>query len=175
MLTNVNGINRRLTTRDWAQGASDLSIGAKFKFLEQDGWIPHFGIITAMTVPTGSPNLSSGDVDPELVFLWAYDLTDRLSLAGNVGLATPTTEPGHRFLQTSASLSLAFAITDNIGSYLEYFGFYPNDHHADAAHALNGGFTYLITNNLQLDWRIGMGLNQEAPDFVTGVGISWRF
>jgi len=172
---NVNGTNRRVTTRDWQQGANDLSIGAKFKLLEQDGWIPHFGIITAMTVPTGSANVSSNDVDPELILAWAYDVNDWFSIAGNVGLATPTTEPGHRFFQTSASLSFAFAITDEWGAYVEYFGFYPNDRHTDAAHLVNGGFTYLITNNLQLDWRIGMGLSDQAPDVFTGAGISFRF
>jgi len=58
---------------------------------------------------------------------------------------------------------------------LEYFGFYPNDLGTDCAHFINGGFTYLITNNLQIDWRAGFGVNEEAEDFFTGVGLSWRF
>jgi len=30
--------------------------------------------------------VSSGDVDPEVVLLWAYDVTDWFAVAGNVGL-----------------------------------------------------------------------------------------
>ena len=40
---------------------------------------------------------------------------------------------------------------------------------------INGGFTYLITNNFQVDIRVGMGLNDKADDLITGVGFAWRF
>lgn len=165
---------RRVTRDDWSQGGHDLSLGFKYKFVEQDGLIPHFGIIGAITVPSGSSSVSSGDVDPEIVFLWAYDLTDSISVAGNVGLAYPT-DGGHRFFQTSASIAGAFSITERLGAYVEYYGFYPNTEHSDAAHTVNGGFTYLFNNDFQIDWRIGAGLNKEADDFFTGVGLAWRF
>ena len=109
-----------------------------------------------------------------LVFCWTYDLTDRLSVAGNVGLFVPTSEDG-RFFQTTNSLTSAYALTDKLGAYVEYYGLYPNNKGTDCAHTVDGGFTYLITDNLQLDWRIGFGLNEEADDFLMGVGLSWRF
>ena len=165
---------RSVTREDWMQGSNDVSIGFKYKFFEQAGLRPHFGVIGAVSVPSGSASLSSGDVDPQLVLLWAYDVTDWFSVAGNVGLAAPTDADG-RFFQTSSSLALAFALTDELGTYVEYFGFYPNANDSDAAHNLNGGFTYLITDNLQLDVRAGFGLNEEADDFFTGVGFAWRW
>ncbi len=169
-----NGGGRSATPDGWEQGGHDFSVGFKYKFWEQDGLLPHFGIIGAIRTPSGSANVSSGDVDPEVVLLWAYDLTDAVSVAGNVVLATPT-EDGHRFFQTAASLALAVALTDRLGTYVEYYGFYPNAHHSDCAHTLNGGFTYLITNDLQLDIRSGFGLNEEADDLLAGVGLSWRW
>lgn len=165
---------RRATREDSFEGSHDLSIGFKQKLLEQDGVLPHFGIIAAVSVPTGSTEVSSGDVDPQLVLLWAYDISDTFVIAGNVGFAAPTNE-GDRFFQVSASLSFAWSLTDRVGTYIEYFGFYPNVEHSDAAHALNGGFTYLLDNNFQIDARIGIGLNEEADDFFTGVGFAWRF
>ncbi|MCH8147370.1 MAG: transporter [Planctomycetes bacterium] len=165
---------RRVTRDDWSQGAHDLSLGIKYKFLEQDGWVPHFGVIAAMTVPSGSAGVSSGDVDPEVVLLWAYDVTDNFAVAGNVGFGMPN-DDGDRFFQTSASLSGAFSLTEKLGAYIEYYGFYPSTEDSDCAHFLNGGLTYLINNNFQIDWRIGAGLNEEADDFYTGVGFAWRF
>ena len=165
---------RRVTREEWTQGANDLSLGIKYKFIEQEGWIPHFGVIVAMTVPSGSAGVSSGDVDPEFVLLWAYDVTDALAIAGNVGLAA-ITEEGERFVQTSASLTAGFAVTRRLGAFVEYFGVYPNADGADCAHNLSGGLTYLLNNNFQIDWRIGVGLNEEADDFFTGVGFAWRF
>ncbi len=165
----------RAVTREASfQGAQDLSLGFKYKMAEQDGWVPHFGVIGAITVPSGSDGVSSGDVDPELVWLWAYDLSDNLSVAGNFGVGLPSNDGG-RFFQGSASLSAVLALSEKVGAYIEYFGFYPNAEQSDAAHSVNGGITFLVNNNFQLDWRIGAGLNEEADDFFTGFGFAWRF
>ncbi len=155
-------------------GCNDTNIGLKFHLREQQDLLPDMGIIVEMSLPSGAGDQSSGDVDPALKWLWSYDLTDRLAIAGNVNLAVPTSEQG-RFFQTSASLSVATALTDRLGSYIEYFGFYPADRGNADSHYLNGGFTYLITNNLQADVRVGIGLNEEADDLFSGVGLSWRF
>lgn len=142
--------------------------------MEQDEWWPHFGVIAGLTVPSGSGALTSGDVDPEVILLWAYDVTDRLEIAGNVGLHVPT-EDSSRFFQTTPSLSFAYSITDQFGTYIEYYGLYPNTRGSDCAHSLATGLTYLVTSDFQLDWRIGAGLNSEADDFFTGVGFAWRW
>jgi hypothetical protein len=165
---------RTIGRKEWAQGSNDITLGFKLKLAEQDGWRPHTGIIGEISIPSGSPNRSSGDVDPTIKFLWAYDLSDRLSLAGNLNVGVPT-ENAHRFVQAAASLVLGVALTDSVGTYVEYFGFYPGSDGTDAAHSLNGGFTFLVNSNLQFDVRVGVGLNEEADDFFTGVGLAWRF
>lgn len=165
---------RRVGREDWSQGANDLSLGVKYKFFDQDGLVPHFGLIAGATVPSGSAGVSSGDVDPEVVLLWAYDITDSFAVAGNVGFFAPSDE-GDRFFQTTASISAAFALGDRVGAYVEYFGLYPNTEDSDTAHSANCGLTYLISNDFQIDWRIGAGLNEEADDFFTGIGFAWRF
>ncbi|MCG3130245.1 MAG: hypothetical protein FLDDKLPJ_00999 [Phycisphaerae bacterium] len=170
----ARGGGRARGHEDWSQGAADVSFGLKVKLVDQAGLRPDFGVIAQATAPSGSPGFSSGDVDPEVKLLWAYELTERLSLAGNVNLGVPT-EEARRFVQSSASVSLAMSLAERVGAYAEYFGFYPNAHGADCAHSLNGGLTFLITEDFQLDVRAGLGLNEEADDFFTGVGFAWRF
>lgn len=165
---------RSVQREEWDQGASDFSIGVKYKFAEQEETRPHMGIIAGLSVPSGSRNLSAGDVEPEVVFLWAYDVDDRFSIAGNAGF-TIRSDHGDRFVQGKASLSIAYAITDRIGTYAEYFGLYPNAEHSDAAHSVNAGVTYLINDNFQLDARVGAGLNEEADDFFAGIGFAYRW
>jgi len=169
-----NDVGRRVWVEDWDQGASDFELGFKLKIAEQSGWRPSLAVLGSLVVPTGSHNTSAGDVEPLLGLLWGYDLSERLAVAGQVLVATPT-DAGDRFVQTSASISFAAALTGRLGSYVEYYVITPNQEHSDAAHTVNGGFTYLVHRDLQLDWRIGAGMNEEADDFFTGIGFSWRF
>lgn len=166
--------DEKRTEFDWSQGAADTSVGVKVKLFEQEGWRPHFGIIGELSMPSGSTSASSGDVDPAIKLLWAYDIDDRLSIAGNMNIGVPT-ENGNRFVQAASSVSAAFAVTDELGTYIEYFGAYPASDGEDGAHTINGGFTYLLSPDLQLDIRAGAGLNEEADDFFVGAGFSWRF
>ena len=165
---------RTVGREEWVQGANDLSFGFKVKLFEQDGLRPHFSVIGEFSVPSGTRGFSSGDVDPAVLLVWAYDLSDRWSVGGNINFAV-VSEEGDRFFQPATSVAVGYSIDDRWGAYMEYFGFYPNSEHTDCAHTINGGLTYLVTNNLQLDIRAGFGLNEEADDFFTGVGFSWRF
>ena len=65
-----NGGYQTQVERGWDQGASDLYLGLKLEVLEQDGIIPQFAIMPAMTVPSGSAGFSSGDVQPNFVLLY---------------------------------------------------------------------------------------------------------
>lgn len=169
---NEVGRTVKMHTRD--NGGTDMNVGFKFHLLDRDGWAPDFAVLVGADLPTGASGKTSGDVDPNLGLLWAYDLSDDMSLAGNVNFAVPTSEKG-RFFQTSASVSLGYSLTDDLGAYFEYYGFYNNDRNTDAAHYANGGFTYLITDNFQFDVRVGAGLNEEADDLFVGTGFAWRF
>lgn len=167
-------VGRPVWIEDNVQGAADPYFAVKYKVFDQSGLRPDFALIPGLTVPTGSDGFSSGDVDPEVKLAWGYDLDERWSLAGNVNLAVPT-DDGRRFFQSAASLAAGFALREDVGTYIEYYGFYPNAWHTDGAHVLNTGLTWQITPNLQLDWRIGAGLNEEADDLFTGIGFALRF
>jgi Putative MetA-pathway of phenol degradation len=43
-----------------------------------------------------------------------------------------------------------------------------------AIHLLNSGGAYRLTPTQQIDFRIGLGLNRNAPNWVFGLGYSIR-
>jgi hypothetical protein len=72
--------------------------------------------------------------------------------------------------QTSVSL------TERLGSYAEGFALVPDGADTNRPQQyFNGGFTYLLTHDIQLDVRAGVGLNEAADDFFVGSGLSVRF
>ncbi len=157
------------------EGGTDVSIGFKHFIAEQDGVIPEQGIIAELGLPIGSDEFSNNKVQPLVKLLWAYELSAHLGIGGNVNFDFPVVDE-QRILELSSSFSAAYSLTDNFGTYIEYFGFYPEDNDVDAenAHYLNGGLSYLFSPNLQLDIRAGFGLNEDADDFFTGAGVSFR-
>lgn len=169
-----NEAGRTRTHVDHDDAGSDMNVGFKTSLLESVAGFPDVSVIGVLSLPSGADGKTSGDVDPEVKLLWGYDLTEQLGLAGNFNLGVPSDDQG-RLVQAAASVSLAYALTDYLGTYVEYIGVYPNQRDADCAHTLNGGFTIQLSDHVQLDLRAGFGLNEEADDFFTGVGFAFRF
>ena len=73
-------------------------------------------------------------------------------------------------------MTTALSLTDRLGAYVEWYALFP--HSADTAkpeNYLNGGFTFLINDNFQLDAFSGLGLNSAADDYFVGVGAVIRY
>ncbi len=76
------------------------------------------------------------------------------------------------------SVTIGYKWSERLTQYTEWFAFFPHgaaDPGTEPEHYLNGGFTYLVNNNLQLDIRLGYGLNSAAEDFFTGAGAAYRY
>ncbi|MCB0325347.1 MAG: transporter, partial [Bdellovibrionales bacterium] len=157
-----------------AEGVTDFSLGAKIALSEQSGVVPQLSLIGEVAIPTGA-EFSSDEPVPELKGIWAYEVTDQFGVAGNVNVAFPE-EDAERYVEPAASLAAGLALTDSVGGYVEYFGFYPSGDAPDstATHYLNGGFTWSVLADLQLDTLVGFGLNDAAEDLFCGFGFAYR-
>ncbi len=161
------------------RGFEDASIGAKVK-LVQGGDVgsvrPTVAVIVGTSVPTGATPLRSTLLQPEVKTTWAWDLTDRLAFSSNLNYAW-IREPLQSYGEAGATASFALGLTDRVGSYLEYFGFFPQQDGVDRSHFANGGLTFVLHDNLQLDARAGQQVRRQADgrSFFVGVGLSRRW
>ena len=157
-------------------GAEDLYLGFKWALTGQAGIMPEMAIITQMTVPTGASVFTAGETLPGVSWLYGWDLNDWISAGGstqvNRAIDGGTDQPYAEFAQ---SWTIGYNLADRLGAYTEWFAIAPDG--ADDEHNenyANGGFTFLVNDNLQLDVRAGVGLNEAADDLFTGAGFSWR-
>ena len=172
---DISPAGRRYTHKQRDDGGGDMSIGFKMPILKRGGTnLPNISILPALSIPTGSSSKTTGDVDPEFRFSWNYPIDSKLTIYGIGSLASISDIEG-RFAQATGSLAASYAVTSKFSLFIEYFGIYPNTRDSDCSHNLNGGPVYLINDNIQLDLAVGMGLNEEAPDFFINTGISFRF
>ncbi len=158
-------------------GAEDLYLGIKIAMTPQEGILPETALIPQMTVPSGGTVFSAAEVLPGLNWIYAWEISDCLSIAGSTqGNGAIDEITGERYWEMAQSFVFGYSLTERMGAYTEWFASFP--YSADTskpAHFFNGGFTFLVNNNLQLDVRAGLGLNSAAEDYFVGAGSAIRF
>jgi len=163
---------------DDTDGVTDSEIGAKVFLFEEQGPRPQAAVLFGTTLPTGGGEFTSDRADPSFRFAFSHTLTDRIGLGYNVGMAWETQESASgnesTFTNFQYTIAAGFGLTDKLGAFVELFGDAPLSGPDDDAHSLDGGFTYLLRENLQLDAAAGVGLNDEADDWFVTAGLSVR-
>ena len=158
-------------------GSEDLYLGFKIALTPQAGLLPEMALIPQMTVPSGDADQTNGEVLPGVNWVYSWEVCDFISTGGssqyNRALDEATSAAYGEFAQ---SWTIAYTLTERFGAYTEWFALVPDG--ADTArteHYLNGGFTFLVNNDIQLDIRAGVGANEAADDYFLGSGMSVRF
>ena len=155
---------------------SDFELSTKVRLLEQQQWLPATSVLAGLSFPTGGRAATSDGYDPFGKLIASWQLGERFSLDTNLGIAAPSqgaTDSG-RVYELFCATSFGVSLTERVGTFLEYYATVRGRGQHDE-HAIDAGFTYLLTDNVQLDLSGGAGLNRAAPDFFVGAGIAWRF
>jgi hypothetical protein len=128
--------------------------------------------VTAGTgLPTGAKRIAGPGFQPYIQFPWSRELEDGWGLSGML------TEFFHPSDSPSTSISeVTFVIekklTEKTSIFVEYVGDYPDQ--SSPSQLFNSGLMYHLTRTEQLDMHIAFGLNHNAPDYIVGVGYSFR-
>lgn len=162
-----------------ADGVGDTSLGAKLRLAEERGRRPQLAALFDLTVPTGDDEVSSERLDPSFRLSAAHGLSERLALGYNLGIGweTEIDESGARDTLSDAfyTVALGIELSGRWGAFAELFGDVPLSATGGAANSFDGGFTYLLRDDLQFDVFGGFGLSNSAEDRFVGIGVSKRF
>lgn len=167
---------------DRATGFDDAFFGAKIALSEGAGETglfkkPAAALLVGTSLPTGARAFREDNLQPEAVLALSVDLTERFALSSNVGYVRAS-DGGERFNQVFGTLSLGAGLSKRVGAYLEVYGFTRVEAATrQSARFANGGVTFLVNKNFQLDARVGVGLGNHVsgPDYFFGFGFARRF
>jgi hypothetical protein len=175
---------RRAVTRDAAthalvdktSGAGDVTARLKNNMWGNDGGDTAFAIMPFIKIPTAGNGLGNGKVEGGVILPLA------LSIADGIGLGLMTEADIVRNDANSAyavtfvnTATIGFDLTDKIGAYTEIAAAKGTARAAKWEASFDAGITYALTDSIQLDAGLNIGLTKAAPDFNPFVGISWRF
>jgi len=162
---NWPGYSRSDVGGSTASGANDASVGVKWNVSSSDATVP-VALFAALSLPVGASEFTSDEIDPTLGAFWSY--SGSLDWFGTV----VTTRSNDRTSVTNA-VGISFSIDQGTGVFVEYYGTFAEG--SGPEHYLDGGITFLASNDLQLDLNAGVGLNGRAADLFFGFGLGYRF
>jgi hypothetical protein len=151
-------------------GFSPLYTGFKIYVIEEAGWLPEIAFLGGLVLPfTAQEEFKAPYSAPVMRFAFSHTLSERFSLGYNLGAEWygETAVPDYFY-----SIVLGIALTDKTGTFIESFGLIPEEGREN--YLLDGGFTFLVLPNFQLDVSGGVGINDESIDNFLSLGFSYR-
>ena len=153
-----------------ASGFTNIAPGFKWQISPIPGKFD-LSVAAGIGLPTGAVSISGRGVQPYLQFPWSVELGSGWAVKGMVTNFFTPADPVNRYTNQST-----FVIERQFGErtslFVEYVGDFPTA--GGPSHLFNSGGSYRITNTEQIDFHLGIGLNRNAPDYIFGVGYSFR-
>jgi len=119
----------------------------------------------------GTKAIAGPGVQPYVQFPWSWELGGGWGISGMFTNFFTPTNPINKL-----STETTFAIEREVGEHAFLFVEYVGDYHLHGgpSYLFNSGGGYRITPTRQIDFHIGIGLNDNAPAYIFGIGYSFR-
>lgn len=163
--TKVNGV----ALDDVTSGFNPLLFGFKSSIAKENGWFPEIGFLGHLYLPfTASTDYKPETTGVDFRFAFAHNLNDNSSLSYNLGAEWGNDSSEAVYIYT---IAYGYSITDKFGMYVELYGDFPEN--SKSNHLWDGGLTYLVSNNLQLDATVGSSFT-KGQELLLSTGFSLR-
>ncbi len=176
-LTRIDSSNATVVP-DGTAGFAPVSLGVKFHIQDSAGLRqPSLGMIIRVFPASGSASFATTQLTGDLRLAADWDLTPRISLNPNVGLAVYQDERGGRFASGLFAMTLNyFNSAKTINPFLDVGVQTLETSGGGASSIVDGGLAYLPGRNWQIDVSAGKGVRgRTPPNLFVSLGISVRF
>ncbi len=175
----LRSMTRDMTTGavvDKRRGFGDITTRLKINLWGNDGGESALAIMPFVKFPTNAAGLGNKSVEGGIIVPYAFDI----ATAVGVGLMTEVDAVRN---STDTAYTAAFVNTatvgvdlaERIGMYTEIAASKTSEQGSPWEVSFDAGLTYAVTDNVQFDLGVNVGLTRAAPDFNPFVGLSWRF
>lgn len=157
-------------------GAGDLVIRYKQNLWGNDGGKTAFGLMPFVKIPTSTLEDANDSVEGGLIVPLAIELGKGINLGmmTEVDILRDSTDTGYEPTFVN-SATMSFELTKKLGLYTEVYTERSAEDSARTIVTLDAGITYAVTDNLQLDTGVAVGVTDAADDFNVFAGLSRRF
>jgi hypothetical protein len=150
-------------------GFSDVVPAVKWQISPLPGKFD-LSLTVGAALPTRATGVSGSGVQPYVQVPWSIDLGDGWALNGmETGFLAPSTD---RKFTYQSTLVIEKDISKRLFAFVEYVGNFPDI--GRSSQLINSGGGYRIDDHHQIDFHVGIGLERNAPNYIFGLGYSFR-
>jgi hypothetical protein len=175
----ANSYAIRATGGETARGLEDAKLGFKQRLVAGSGKSDLSGssvsLLGGVSVPTGSVGFGTGAYQPEATLAAVVPLDAHASVTGNVGYAYAAAAEDRRDHRMLGTVAGWYALSSSLSVFGEYAGSQLGRDAGSRLHYLDAGVAVVPISNIQLDARVGHGVNGERDDYFFGFGLTRRW
>jgi hypothetical protein len=157
------------------RGFGDITLRLKANMWGNDGGRTALALMPFVKLPTNQDDLGNNSVEGGLIAPLAVDL----GAGWGMGLMTEVDivrgdGGGHNpeFINT---ITFGHNIVGDLDGYVEFFSAVSTEEDSEWVGTFDMGVTYGLTEDIQLDAGVNIGVTRSADDWNPFLGLSWRF
>ena len=151
---------------------SRISYGFKYALTKQKAWRPASACIIQASTPTSGSETASRFI---VGYVLGWTFFDNWKLDSSIRYGADSEAVDH-FNDWAPSVVLKVPVHEKWTVHGEYFGIFTDGKASNSnPQYFSPGINYLISPDVELGIRTGWGLNQDAANFFSNIGLGVRF
>lgn len=163
-------------TVDRRSGFGDMTVRLKRNIFGNESGRVALGVMPYVKCPTSQDDMGNGGVEGGVIVPLGLELPAGfgLGLMSQVDILRDATGDGYHpeFVHT---ITISHAIVGNLSGYVEFFSSVSTESGSEWVGTVDLGLTYGLTENVQLDAGVNLGVTRSADDINPFAGVSVRF
>jgi len=158
------------------QGIGDTTLRVKLNCLGNDDGRVALALTPYVRFPTSESGLGNDRVEGGIIIPVSVALPADfyLGLTGGIAKARSDGEQNYH-TEYRGSAALARSLFGDLQGYVEYFNAQTTERGVGVVATFNTGLIYSLTDDLQLNAGVNIGLTTWADDWYGFVGAAWRY
>jgi hypothetical protein len=157
-------------------GFGDVTFRSKINLWGNDGGPTALSAMPFFKVPTAKGDLGNGAAEGGVIFPFAMELPCEWGFGAQVEIDHLKDSSRSDYHQEFANtVTVSHDIMGKLGGYVELYSNVSNEPHSAWIATFDAGFTYALSDDIQLDAGVNIGLTDAADDVNPFLGLSLRY